>query len=240
MFTPRPKFAPKRLPRQVPKVTVPSYIGESGQVGNWLFYNGAGGKLYDFSGKRNNGDIVGPKWVDGSFGWALDFDGSDDYVEIPDDPSLDIGGALTVLAWLYSNDSAQTGGALFKREGLPGNWGPNGNYGIEIADGNYGFTYFDGTSFHDIISNTPPEVTWHHFAGVYRSDGTAEVWIDGDRENYATDLPVPATNDYHLIIGAAYDSYWNGLVAGVRIYERALSTDEIRRHFESTRGIFGV
>jgi len=55
MFTPRPKFTPRRLPRRVPKVIVPSYIGESGQTGNWLFYNGPGVSSTTSQGRATTG-----------------------------------------------------------------------------------------------------------------------------------------------------------------------------------------
>ena len=108
MFDPKPKFQPDVRPKRQPKVTVPSYARKFGQVANWLFYNGAGDVLYDFSGRGNHGEINKAVWRDGSYGWALEFDETvDDYANISDDPSLDITGEVTVEAWIYR--TADTG-----------------------------------------------------------------------------------------------------------------------------------
>ena len=45
-------------------------------LGQWLFEEGAGKKVEDSSGQGNDGELIGkPKWVDGKFGKALEFDG---------------------------------------------------------------------------------------------------------------------------------------------------------------------
>ena len=44
-------------------------------VAVWLFDDGSGNILKDFSGNGNDGKLVeGPTWVDGKFGKALKFD----------------------------------------------------------------------------------------------------------------------------------------------------------------------
>jgi len=48
-------------------------------VGIWLFDEGKGDLVKDSSGNKNDGKLMnGPKWVDGKFGQALEFDGVDD------------------------------------------------------------------------------------------------------------------------------------------------------------------
>jgi len=84
-YSPQPKQKPKRLPRRRPIKTVPSGLGDEGIVGNWLFYYLRGGDhLHDFSPYDNHGTLNGPVWKDGRYGWALEFDGVDDYVDCGD------------------------------------------------------------------------------------------------------------------------------------------------------------
>ena len=47
--------------------------------------------------------IDGPKWVEGKFGSALEFGGGS-YVEVADDPSLDLINSATVMAWFKLTD----------------------------------------------------------------------------------------------------------------------------------------
>ncbi len=53
-------------------------------TGMWLFNEGTGNTAKDSSGNKNDGKINGgAKWVDGKFGKALEFNGSDGWVEVP-------------------------------------------------------------------------------------------------------------------------------------------------------------
>lgn len=57
-------------------------IDSSNIMGMWLFNEGNGNTAEDSSGNGNDGKIHGAKWVDGKFGKALEFDGTDDWVEV--------------------------------------------------------------------------------------------------------------------------------------------------------------
>jgi hypothetical protein len=89
-FNPPPFDAPLKYPRQIPKGVADSFIGEPRQVLNLLCYDGAGDVAKDFSPYGNHGRFYNAAWVDGAFGWALDFNGVDSYVEVPDSPSLNL------------------------------------------------------------------------------------------------------------------------------------------------------
>jgi len=82
-----------------------------GVVGAWHFDEGNGTIAHDTSGEGNDGTLYDanttnddgntpPQWIDGKFGKALSFDGVDDYVEVPDDESLDITDEITIEAWV--------------------------------------------------------------------------------------------------------------------------------------------
>ena len=60
---------------------------------------GSGSVVYDHSRYRNNGQIVGANWTTGKFGWALSFDGVDDYVEISD--FSEVNDQITITAWAF-------------------------------------------------------------------------------------------------------------------------------------------
>ena len=64
-------------------------------VGHWKFDEGIGSYPFDETTNNNDGTLSG-----GKFGNALEFDGFDDYVNIPDDTSLDITADITLEAWI--------------------------------------------------------------------------------------------------------------------------------------------
>ena len=73
-------------------------------VGHWKFDEGSGTIAYDSSGNGNDGNFDGdPQWVAGYFGAALVFDGSDDWLDCGNDPSLDLT-TWTITFWLKVNE----------------------------------------------------------------------------------------------------------------------------------------
>jgi hypothetical protein len=82
----------------------------SGLVGLWHFDEGSGTTAYDSSEYGNDGTLVnGPAWVGGNVGTALSFDGIDDYVIIPDSPSLNPADEITMIAWVNPGVIPQAG-----------------------------------------------------------------------------------------------------------------------------------
>lgn len=77
-------------------------------LGMWLLEEGSGKKAIDSSGNKNDGDIMGnPKWIDGKFGKALQFNGSTDYVSLPELPEQS-NKPLSVIAWINWEGSTAT------------------------------------------------------------------------------------------------------------------------------------
>ncbi len=84
-------------------------------VGLWLFDEGKGGVVKDSSGKGNDGEIFGAEWVAGQFGSALEFDGTDDYVNAGNDSSFDITDAMTLAAWYKADAYIDNSFLIIKR-----------------------------------------------------------------------------------------------------------------------------
>ena len=142
-------------------------------VGMWLFDEGSGDAANDSSGKGNKGTIHGgAEWVDGKFGKALSLDGSDDYVEIPHDDSLMVGGGHTIAFWVKLT-KVPTGGmaVLTKDDWAPGFW-----WDANIIRHH---THDPAATLHYVDAAWKPDTEWHHVAVTW--DGEEfEVYLDAD------------------------------------------------------------
>ena len=101
-------------------------------AGAWLFNEGAGDTVKDSSGNGNHGTIAGgePQWVDSEIGMSMEFDGVDDYIEIPDSESLGVGvDDFTLVAWLNPASPGGGNGIICK-----GAWCWNGGWILDIGD----------------------------------------------------------------------------------------------------------
>ncbi|MGI6418496.1 MAG: LamG-like jellyroll fold domain-containing protein [Thermoguttaceae bacterium] len=81
------------------------------------FDEGQGNAAEDRSDNRNHGALRGgAKWVDGKLGKALEFNGTDSFVEIANDEALNSVDGLTVSAWVKPYKRVEYGGIVDKWE----------------------------------------------------------------------------------------------------------------------------
>lgn len=224
-------------------------VFESSLVGYWKMDDGTGNIATDSSGNDNHGTLMpaSPDWTsDGKINGALDFDGIDDYVEIPDDPTLDITDEITIMAWLYSeswdedsypspDDTTENG--IITKAGDE-DWGV-WNLHYKTTDEGFRFEVsLDGTGV-SVFEETPSTSlnTWYHIAGVY--DGSEIIlYINGVPSDSAPATGLIDTNNEPLRFGKQFwwdDHYsmWDGKIDEVKIYSRALSDAEIQAEFDA-------
>lgn len=170
-------------------------------------------------------------------GSALGFDGVDDYVRVPDDPSLDVTSGVTIAAWIFL-DSYTEWASIVTKGGLPDDGGaltPN-NYtvhqsGPSAASGEFGHLRFTTTlglagDSHSIISLHE----WHHVAVTFNGE-EVRFFLDGRPDGVVPFFAQLEPNDDPLHIGVDFpggDEYWRGGIDEVMIFNRALSHQEIR------------
>jgi len=194
----------------------------------WLKFNeGSGNIAYDSSFYNNHGTIYGATWTDGKFGKALSFDGVDDYVEIPDSESLDITDAITVMVWVNGDLASQYKGILEKRDSTAS--------GFALLSWDADEIKFEITNIGLSISKGGLEsFRWYHVVGTYDSStGKGYLYINGVKVGEDTASGAIKPNDAKLFIGSRGignkpSCYFNGTIDEVRIYNRALSENEIK------------
>ena len=140
-------------------------------VACWAFDEGEGATAGDSSRNKNRATIHGAEWVPGKSGKALKLDGMDDYVEVPDSPSLRVREALTVEAWVYPTPPHQKGYG-----GIINNIAGHANSRLLILNsGDTMAQVFIGGSTQTVKGPAVKNGTWNHVAYVY--DGAREYWV---------------------------------------------------------------
>lgn len=179
--------------------------------------------------------VNGPKSVDGKFGKALEFNGSTDFVQVPDNPNLLLLDGGTLMVWAYIKTSS--GHASWPRIMIKSNTngGTNGyDFLFDRANG-YAVRFCIGGACN---SYTPvPTDSWHHIAVTF--DGKEiNVYVDGAKTgNLAQPGAAINTTGSPLNIGngVAVDRPFQGMYDEIRIFDRALKQDEIK--YQMARGI---
>jgi len=198
-----------------------------GVVGSWHFDEGSGDIAYDSSGNDNDGTIYGATWADGKFKKALSFDGSDDYVDCGNDDSLNITEELTIETWV--NRGTITG-TTFRYIVGKGTDYINEPYILEYdpANGYLRFGIYDGTSYHEVTTGLA-EGEWAHLVGVF--DGTSvKLYVNGIKKAETSFSQTTIDIQGHSVTIGGCDGggrYFTGLIDEVRIYNKAVSEEEI-------------
>jgi len=207
-------------------------------VAYWTFDEGSGNAVYDTSGNDNNGTIYGATWGVGKYGTALQFNGQDNYVEVPSSDSLEIDNNVTIAAWINWIDAGDTWLGILANGQQNGPWE---NYGLFINRSSR-FLYFtlslDGGH---VTQQTPNDITvpneWVHVCASW--DGsTARIYVNGRMELEMVQSGTLVPPGLPLRIGHRNGSphYFNGTIDEVRIYNHALEEAEILAAMEGGKG----
>ncbi len=221
-------------------------IVTDGLVGFWSLDRSSivGDTVKDLWG-NNHGVMEGnPEIVEGKINEALLFNGQDSLVEIDHSDSLDITEAITMEFWfLLDGNSAEN---VFPRPFSKGqSTVANGGYGIWVNDSATTDIGFRSPTIAptDIRSEALPNYkddAWHHVVVTFDGE-KGKLYLDG--VNYI-DIPVSgelSSEEEPLHIGDGRDErHFSGAVDEARIYNRALSEDEVAQNFAATSNSVSV
>ena len=199
---------------------------------------------YEFEGNSsdstgvNNGTALGsPAYEAGKIGQALSFDGVDDHVAIENLHYAGGGHAeVSVCAWIRTNSEADQIIVSFDRNEY---WRLEIN-GDGAGPGQVGWDVGTDTGLVDSGSKARvDDGQWHHIAGTF-DNGTLTIYVDGNADESSSGGPTFGSGNARFgYIGTGSESttfnadpktpVWliNGAVDDVRIYDRALTPEEI-------------
>lgn len=195
-----------------------------GLVGLWLFNEGSGDRVYDLSGNGSDGALtnMNPEsdWIPGRDGFALDFDGVNQYVDIV--ATIGMVSAISVSAW-FKVTAFDIGWQAIVVKGETSQWRLQRKANTNTLE-------FDGIGNSSVVGNVDVnDGLWHHVVAVH---GTSrlELYIDGVLDNSASPGTIQPQEIGPFDIGRNPDQtarVWEGSIDDVRIYSRALTSQEI-------------
>jgi len=179
----------------------------------------------------NHGTLQnGVTFAAGKVGQAFNFDGENDYISVPDYPSLNPS-SITVNAWVFSNNSPGTyAPTIVQKNDYRGYTleltidSSQVKFWVKLEKTNPSWTNWVGSPG----GNLTPGI-WTHVAGVY--DGMAvSLYMNGQLTGSTPEVATIVHSTSELNIGRnSYETrpFFKGLIDEVEIFNRALSADEI-------------
>jgi hypothetical protein len=201
---------------------------QKGLVGHWTMAQDSlkGSLLADKTPYENDGTIYGATFTTdrkGKANSAMSFDGVNDYIDCGNDDSLNITEAITISYWV----KYISGGEL----GLAKNWNEwrfMKGYTLSI------YNTIGGNYSNWNVSFIPVVGTWYHL--TYSYDGSNQkFFLNGELKN-TNSRTGSLLSSAKLYLGA-YPSgnSFTGSIDDVRVYNRALSAEEIAFLYNSSR-----
>lgn len=204
-----------------------------GLVGWWA----AEGNAYDRVGGNHGMINGGVSFGAGHEGQAFNFDGQEAMVFVPSSDVLNFGtGEFSGALWARMSSH---GGILIQKD-IPG--GPNSSWFLRMM--NDGVLWFSvGAETHNdqvVAVQTPLLDGAFHFISWNRRASVLELYIDAQLVGSLFASTGDVSNEYNLLIGCggikpgSINLPFHGLIDEVRLFNRALTAEEIRGLYDST------
>jgi hypothetical protein len=200
-------------------------------VARYRFSAGQGDQLLDDSGHQHHGRIVGAQWETTGDRSALRFDGSGDYIDFGDNRALKMTGDFTLLAWVTLDAPAYpdytTNWTIFDCEAYP----TEGT--ILRVDGAATTVMFRSSrAGASDVQFGRARLANHgcYLVGVVRQGARARIIVDGVADAELAVGGDPLYGSAAFKISSPSQSF-AGLMHEVRIYDRALTANELAAEY---------
>lgn len=221
-------------------------------AGQSTSYPGTGTTWTDLSTNTLNGTLVNTPTFD-SQGWLVFDRTQSERVDFGDSATVDFTGTapFTLEAWIYplSNYPTLTHAGIFNHESNPGGGRDGWNLWLS-GNAAASTTMTFGTERFALGSANAPTFSlnqsvvlnnWHHIVTTY--DGTnIQMYRNSSLAAgpSASSLSITNTTVTMTIASRGTGSYFDGRISVARIYNRALTADEVGQNFNANRRRYGI
>jgi len=208
------------------------------------FDKGSGELVEDQSGLHAGIAFNEPQWVEGAVGYAMEFDGSNNFVLLPKHADFDFAEdeSFSVELWAKFNNTGGRNKVMVGRDQADGNlhwWlgvdGKSGHARSTVRDNSGNSVDLEGTS----VLN---DGRWHYMILVHDSQlDKLSIFIDGEEEVSSAfkaggDIAGNATIDIGcLVFEGTPDFYYDGLLDELAFHHCALTVSKIQIKYATIR-----
>ena len=182
----------------------------------------------------------------------LDFDGTNDYVAVSYNATLNTPSGASFCFWFNDDTSGSSSQTLLSR-GTSDSGANADNPRIELSGGTDNAIYFDWSengadNYVKTVNNIFTKETWTHCVCTIVAGGRMEIYVNGNMAGYAARQNADAVEDplvnssQDIQIGGAtwIPRYFNGKMGCVQIYNTQLSHANIKQIYNAQKNRFGL
>jgi hypothetical protein len=201
-------------------------------VGEWLF-NNRDNPGQDTSGNGNDGMLNGgAKWTaEGRMGGAIDFNGKDAFVEIPDAKILAPMEETTVCIWVYPRSLPQEWISIFCKGGNHMDFDLLLNMNDKQAH-----WYVSGAvnNYNTVSQETIPLKEWTHLAATYKEKEIIEIYVNGKFSAKVAMAEQRNPSNEPVLMGKSFwpNRWFDGKMDEAYLLDEALDEEGIQKIME--------
>jgi hypothetical protein len=205
---------------------------QPGLLAHWRLDEGGGTRVNDSSGRGFHAELTGGRWIGQGEAGCLEFDGTG-LVAGPSDPAFDLRDEVTISFWARPKEGPE------RHMFLAGRGDPGRSYGFWWHKNDWSFWQVNrhGYQIMGVGHGATPLETWAHLAGVVAGQ-EGILYLNGREVGRCKRWGLPALTGCPFTLGG-FNNTWHppfrGQLRDVRVYNRALSAQEIRGCLEEGR-----
>ncbi len=204
-------------------------------IAEWKLDSNSGTSALDTSGNAITGSFVSsPVWTRGKVGSALNFDGTDDYLNMGNNSLFAFGTAVTFQAWIRPESYNPNGGMIINKwvSGFE-------DKQLTVAGDGRAYFFLHNTFGGSVLytNSTIPLNQWTHIAGVY-TGSTARMFINGrlDSSRAASGDVADSTGIFYIGGNPDRGSFaFDGSIDDIKIYNYARTPAQVNWDFSRGR-----
>ena len=209
-------------------------------AGDKMSYPGAGTTWYDLSGRNNHGTLNNTPTFSQLNGGCFLFDGTNEYISITTSDIAFGNNGFTVDIFFQLLNNEKNNRSMLSSAVV------GGDNGFAIARdfawvGNNGMTSPQWTQ--ELVNGYFDNDKWY-YSSLIREGLSNLTWYSNDTLIGTGSTDSKTLNSDTLYIGQRYNNNLNygmyGYISCVRVYNRALSAQEIRQNYKATKARFGL
>jgi len=201
---------------------------------------GSGTTTTDSSRFAINGTISGADWTAGKYGYALAFDGTDDYVSIGNPAGLNGLLNISICAWVnFANFSTNTGWVktIYSKGSESAGRTVWLGYGNQSGTMRWYWEIGNGVTYDALTpSDSIQAGQWYHIVATF-ANGTYAIYKNGALFSTSNrNIRVPVTTGYNAFLGRyslGVQHMFNGTIDEFMIANRTLSASEVLARYNA-------
>ena len=213
-------------------------------AGNKKSYPGSGTTWYDLSGNNIHGTLTNTPTYSSDFNGTFSFDGVNERVNLSSSSIIqNLTTNFTFQAYVRFNTTGGQYGIFTKGTNFGGGWSVYVRQGPQFSLIGYNTSNVSSGLLAVSPAGGISTNNWYHITYTY-NQVNVRCFINGTQvssSSYSQTFNSTGINPYIAWDGALGDpDYWPGNISSVKLYNRALTPQEVQQNYNATKSRFGL